>query len=85
MEAIGLWDPRIALLIPVGIIIAGYISRAVERSIFQSKGIMYRPEQLPKDARIGGIIVRIIGVICLAIGLIGIVLQILRWRGIISQ
>jgi hypothetical protein len=85
MEAIGLWNPRIALLIPVGIIIAGYVSRAVERSIFQSRGMMYRPEHLPTDARIGGIIVRIIGVICLAVGLIGIVLQILRLRGVIPQ
>lgn len=85
MEVIGLWNPRIALLIPVGIIITGYVSRAVERSIFQSKGIMYRPEHLPTDAKVAGIIVRIIGVMCFAVGLIGIVLQILRWRGIILQ
>jgi hypothetical protein len=83
MDVIDLWDPRIALLIPVGIVIAGYVAKVVERSMFQAKGIIYRPEKLPTDARVAGIIIKIIGVICFGIGLFGIVRQILRWRGVI--
>jgi hypothetical protein len=83
MDVIDLWDPRIALLIPVGIVIVGYVSKVVERSMFQAKGIIYRPEKLPTDARVVGAVIRVIGVVCFGIGVFGIVRQILRWRGVI--
>ncbi len=72
-------DIRIGLLIPIGIVITGYISKVVQQSMLQGKGYIYRPEKMPMDVKVVGAILRIAGIVCVAVGVILLYDVIQRW------